>query len=82
MKWSTTRNGTARTAGSSYTFDASESALDVANTQLGLAEATYAYTPIFDYSIAGKLNLADHMFMSPRISPLIYNDGSTDYACS
>jgi hypothetical protein len=49
---------------------------------LGFAEATYPYTPIVDYSIAGKLNLADHMFMSPRNSPLIYNDGSTDYACS
>jgi hypothetical protein len=82
VKWSITRNGTARTVGLSYTFDASASALDVANTQLGLAEATCAYTPIVDYSIAGTLNLADHMFMSPRILRPIYNDGSTDYACS
>jgi hypothetical protein len=82
VKWSVAGNGTARTVGSSYTFDASESALDVANTQLGLAEATYAYAPIVDYSIAGKRNLADHMFMSPRVSKSIYNDGSTDYVCS
>ena len=82
MKWSTTRNGTARTIGSSYTFGASESALGVANAQLVLAEATYAFTLIVGYSITGTLNLADHMFMSLRISPPIYNDGSTDYACS
>jgi hypothetical protein len=49
---------------------------------LVLAEATCAYVPIVGYSITGTLNLADHMFMSPRISLPIYNDGSTDYACS
>jgi Flp pilus assembly protein TadG len=82
VKWSATRNGTARAVGSTYTFIASESALDIANTQLLVAEATYAYTPIVGYSITGTLNLADHMYMSPRISPPTYNDGSTSYACT
>jgi hypothetical protein len=73
VKWSATRNGTARTAGSSYTFDASSQALDVANTYLLLAEASYAYTPIFGYTITGTLTLSDRMFMAPRISAPTYN---------
>lgn len=82
VKWSVTRNGTARAVGSAYTFDSSTSALDVANSQLILAEVTYAYTPIVGYTITGTLNLSDHMFMSPRISPPTYNDGTKDYACT
>ena len=86
VKWSATRNGTARAVGSTYTFPSSptddETALDVANTQLVLAEVSYAYTPIFGYTITGTLTLSDHMYMSPRISPPTYNDGSTDYACT
>lgn len=82
VKWSATRNGTARSVGSTYTFDASAMALDVANSQLLLAEVTYAYTPIVGYTITGTLNLTDHMFMSPRISPPTYNNGSTDLACT
>ena len=73
VKWSATRNGTARAKGSPYTFDSTALALDVANSQLILAEVTYAYTPIFGYTITGTLNLSDHMFMSPRISPPTYN---------
>ena len=73
VKWSATRGGTARTPGNPYTFDSSSAALDVANTQLILAEVTYNYTPIFGYTITGTLALSDHMFMSPRISPPAYN---------
>lgn len=73
VKWSVTRNGTARAAGSPYTFDATAQALDVANSQLILAEASYAYTPIVGYTITGTLTLSDHMFMSPRISAPTYN---------
>ncbi len=82
VKWSATRNGTARAVGSIYTFDASETALDIANSQLIVAEATYAYTPIVGYTITGTITLADHMFMSPRISPPTYNNGAQDLACS
>lgn len=73
VKWSATRNGTARSTGSTYTFDSSTSALDVANTQLVLAEASYAYTPIVGTSISGTLTLSDRMFMSPRISTPDYS---------
>jgi Flp pilus assembly protein TadG len=73
VKWSATRNGTARAAGAPYTFDSNSLALDVANSQLVLAEVTYAYTPIIGYTITGTLTLSDRMFMSPRISPPIYN---------
>jgi Flp pilus assembly protein TadG len=76
VKWSATRNGTARSAGSSYTFESVSSALNVANTQLILAEVTYNYTPIFGYTITGTLALSDHMFMSPRISAPAYNGTS------
>lgn len=73
VKWSETRNGTARGVGSTYTFESSAEALKVANTQLILAEVTYNYTPIFGYSITGTITLSDHMFMSPRISAPAYN---------
>jgi len=73
VKWSATRNGTARSAGSTYTFDSSTSALDVASTQLILAEASYAYTPIVGTAISGTLTLSDRMFMSPRITTPDYN---------
>ena len=73
VKWSATQNGTARSAGSSHTFDSSTSALDVANTQLILAEASYQYTPIVGTAISGTLTLSDRMFMSPRITTPDYN---------
>jgi hypothetical protein len=68
VKWSATRNGTARAIDSTYTFDASTSALDVANTQLILAEASYNYTPVVGMVITGTINLSDRMFMAPRIT--------------
>jgi Flp pilus assembly protein TadG len=68
VKWSETRNGTARSIGSGYTFQGATSALDVANTQLILAEASYDYTPIVGTTISGTITLSDRMFMSPRIS--------------
>jgi Flp pilus assembly protein TadG len=73
VKWSATRNGTARGVGSTYTFDAASQALKVANSYLLLAEAVYAYTPIVGHTITGTLNLSDRMFMSPRISPPTYD---------
>jgi len=73
VKWSATQNGTARTTGSTYTFDSSTAALDVASTQLILAEASYAYTPIVGTSISGMVTLSDRMFMSPRITTPDYN---------
>jgi len=73
VKWSETRNGTKRTAGSTYTFTSSTSALDVASSQIILAEATYAYTPIVGNALTGTITLQDQMFMSPRVAAPAYN---------
>jgi Flp pilus assembly protein TadG len=70
VKWSATQGGSRRT---SFVFDSSNEALKVASTQLIYAEASYAYTPVVGTSVVGTLNLSDHMFMSPRISPPSYN---------
>ena len=70
VKWSVTRNGAANSG--SMTIP---SALAVANSQLLLAEASYAYTPIVGYTISGTLTLSDKMYMSPRITAPTY--GST-----
>ena len=67
-KWSVTRGGTANTG--SMTIP---TALAVANSYLILAEASYAYTPTVGYTISGTLNLADKMYMSPRITAPTYN---------
>jgi hypothetical protein len=72
VQWSATRNGTARTVGSTYSFSSSNSALAVPNSWLLLAEVTYAYTPTVGYTISGTLNLTDQMFMSPRITAPTY----------
>jgi Flp pilus assembly protein TadG len=68
VKWSETKNGTKRATGSTYSFDSSTSALDVASTQLILAEASYAYTPVVGMVITGTITLSDRMFMAPRIT--------------
>jgi Flp pilus assembly protein TadG len=73
VQWSATRNGTARGAGSVYTFSSSTAALDVKNSWLILSEVTYAYKPTVGYTITGTLTLSDQMFMSPRISAPTYN---------
>lgn len=73
VRWSETRNGTRRATGSTYTFDTSTSALDVANTQLILAEASFDYTPVVGTAFAGTITLTDRMFMSPRITTPDYN---------
>lgn len=69
VKWSATRGGTARTAGATISIP---SALQVASTQLLFGEVSYAYTPTVGYIITGTLNLADTMYMSPRISAPTY----------
>jgi Flp pilus assembly protein TadG len=74
VQWSASRHGTARTAGSVYTFSTSASALNVKNSWLLLSEVTYAYTPTVGYTITGTLTLSDQMFMAPRISAPAYNN--------
>ncbi|MBS0532574.1 MAG: pilus assembly protein [Proteobacteria bacterium] len=68
VKWSVTRNGTANSGTMTL-----PSALAVANTQLVLAEASYAYAPTVGYNITGSLNLSDKMYMAPRQTSPTYN---------
>lgn len=70
VKWSATRNGTARSG--TYTFASANADLAVANTYLILGEVSYAYTPTVGYKITGTVTLSDKMFMSPRISAPSY----------
>ena len=69
VKWSVTRGGTARSG--SITIP---SALAVANSQLLFGEASYQYRPTVGYTVTGTLNLADRMYMSPRITAPVYNN--------
>jgi Flp pilus assembly protein TadG len=68
IKWSCTLNGTKRTVGSTVTLPA---ALNVANTTLVWAEATYAYKPTIGYVVTGTLNLANQIYMRPRLSDTV-----------
>ena len=65
-KWQATRNGG---TGMSLTVPTD---LKLANTQLILAQVSYAYTPIVGFTITGTLTLSDQMFMKPRISAPTY----------
>ena len=64
-------NGTARTAGATVTLPSAD--LAIPNTYLVWSEVNYNYTPVVGYTITGTLPLSDQMFMSPRISPPVYN---------
>jgi Flp pilus assembly protein TadG len=70
-KWTATSNGGVGTAASVPTD------LQVASTQLILAQVSYAYKPIVGYTISGTLTLTDKMYMMPRISAPSYPDTNT-----
>ncbi|HET9414432.1 MAG TPA: TadE/TadG family type IV pilus assembly protein, partial [Pseudolabrys sp.] len=74
VKWSATLNGTARADGASVTLPSA--ALAVPNSYLVWSEVSYNYTPVVGYTITGSLSLSDQMFMSPRVSPPVYNSKS------
>jgi Flp pilus assembly protein TadG len=71
VKWSATLNGTARTAGADVTLPSAD--LAIPNTYLVWSEVSYNYTPVVGYTITGSLSLSEQMFMSPRISPPVYD---------
>lgn len=73
VKWSVSRNATALSGTASIPSD-----LQVPGTQLVLAQASYAYTPIVGYTITGTLNLSDRMYMGPRITAPNYNGKACD----
>ena len=71
VKWSATLNGTARAINSDVTLP--DAALAVPNSSLVWSEVNYNYTPVVGYTITGTLTLSDQMFMSPRVSPPVYD---------
>ena len=74
VSWSATLNGTARTIGATVTNPPIPSALAVPNSKLIFSEVSYPYTPNLGYVITGTLNLADHMYQSPRMTAPTYNN--------
>jgi Flp pilus assembly protein TadG len=68
VKWSSTKNGTARAVGSSVTIP---QALRTPSTSLVYGEASYTYTPTIGYVLTGSKNLSDQIFMRPRLSDTI-----------
>jgi Flp pilus assembly protein TadG len=86
VKWSkATANTTARTTGSTVAIPPD---LAVANTQLIFSEVSYQYVPVTGYVPAWShigatgITLSDRMFMSPRLTPPTYDDGSGPVACT
>jgi Flp pilus assembly protein TadG len=73
VAWSKSRGGTSNTG--TMTLPA---ALAVPNTQLILAQASYAYTPAVGDNITGTLNLSDKMYMSPRLTAPTYGTQKCD----
>jgi Flp pilus assembly protein TadG len=73
IAWSCTKNGTARSKGSSVTLPA---ALLVPSTSLIWSEVQYAYTPTIGYIVTGTLNLKDQIFMRPRLSDTVAGPAS------
>ncbi|HZP69830.1 MAG TPA: TadE/TadG family type IV pilus assembly protein [Pseudolabrys sp.] len=71
VAWSATLNGTARAIGATVTLPSA--ALAIPGTSLVWSEVSYNYTPIVGYTITGTLSLSDQMFMSPRITPPVYD---------
>jgi len=68
VSWSDTKNGTARTVGSTVTLP---TALVVANSSLIFSEVEYAYKPTVGYLISGTLTLKDNLYMRPRLSDTV-----------
>ena len=68
IAWSATKNGTARSVGSSVTVPA---ALKVPSTSLVWGEAAYTYTPAIGYVVTGTMALTDQIFMRPRLSETV-----------
>jgi Flp pilus assembly protein TadG len=65
IAWSDTLGGTARAVGSTVTLP---TALKVPSTSLIWSEVSYSYKPTIGYVITGTLNLADQIYMRPRLS--------------
>jgi Flp pilus assembly protein TadG len=68
VAWSQALNGTARSTGQVMTLP---SALDTPNSTVLFSEASYAYTPTFDFIHMGTKTLYSSVYMLPRDSTTI-----------
>lgn len=68
IDWSATKNGTARSKGSSVSLP---TALVVANSCLIWSEVQYTYKPTVGYVVTGTLTLKDQIYMRPRLSDCV-----------
>jgi Flp pilus assembly protein TadG len=68
IKWSSSKNGTARAVGSGVTLPA---ALKIPSTSLVWGEAAYLYQPSIGYVVTGSMNLTDQIYMRPRLSETV-----------
>jgi Flp pilus assembly protein TadG len=68
VSWSDTLNGTKRAVNATVSLP---TALNVPNSQLIWSEVSYNYIPTIGYVISGALNLADHIYMRPRLSDTV-----------
>jgi Flp pilus assembly protein TadG len=79
IDWSQANPSTlAHAVGSTVTLP---SALAIPNSYLIWGEAQYAYTPQLGYAITGTLNLADQIFLSPRMGACVIFTGSSNHLC-
>jgi Flp pilus assembly protein TadG len=56
--------------------------LSVASTSLILAEANVKYKPIVGWNITGTINLADKLYMRPRVADFVTRNGVTQPICT
>lgn len=63
VAWSKALNGSGYTAGTAMNIPA---ALQIPNSSLVFGEATYKYTPLFNYFEMGTVNLYESVYMLPR----------------
>lgn len=68
IKWSSSKNGTARAVGSSVALP---SALNTPSSSLVWGEASYDYQPSIGYVVTGSMSLTDQIFMRPRLSETV-----------
>jgi Flp pilus assembly protein TadG len=84
--WSATVGGTALATGSAVTDVPPE--IKIASSSLVLSEVTYLYRPVTGYIPAWShiaatgITLRDKMYMSPRITAPVYDDGSGGKSCT
>ena len=83
VSWSYSLNGTAYTAGATWTLPSQFTTTNACNSYpcyFIYAEVSYTYTPAFGYFVTGPITLKDNLYATPRSSVCIqYN--STPSTC-